>query len=358
MLGLAEERRACVGGRLPPFAHRPPNFLPGSGDEDRFLLQRENVLALEPGWVDWSWETCVAVRPNATAVFASVVGLDSWSFQHFHDNALGKAYQARQAMDMVRAAAGPACRLREVLQWEPPRSPVVAEEWDLLGFAPATKVSGGSHESQEAAASGVAVDLSRFPQDFDQVRVHPVHVRWLRDLLLPEGARRAVDKRKVVWISRQGSNSGGTGRQCANEADVLDYLRNRTANLVVFRPGEQRDVASSVRPLVELLGDACAIVGLHGGQLYNQYFAHERTAVVELVALDGRGLFHSQESGDRVPPHAHRAIWHNANVLGQPYWRLHFVSDRGTDFVVREGTMESIVRILSLAGCETAAAAA
>jgi hypothetical protein len=243
-----------------------------------------------------------------------------------------------------------ACQFTEVLQWEHPRSLVLFEVWDLLGFASSKKHGPESQDVKNALSSSKVVEINRFPNDVNQVRIHPLQVHCLRERL---PAQQPLNKQKVVWISRQGMNGGGTGRQCQNEGELLDYLRQGAENLVVFRPRMQNEISFNIQALTNLLGDACAIVGFHGGQLYNQYFANDETAGMELTVLDDRGLFHQHETGQNVPPHAHRALWHNANVLSQPYWRLHFVSDKGTDFLIRRETMDAVVRILTLATCET-----
>jgi hypothetical protein len=47
------------------------------------------------------------------------------------------------------------------------------------------------------------------------------------------------------------------------------------------------------------------LIGLHGGQLYNQFFASTDTAILELVGLDKRGLLHGQLDELSKPKLAH-----------------------------------------------------
>ena len=85
--------------------------------------------------------------------------------------------------------------------------------------------------------------------------------------------------------------------------------------------------------------------------MYNQYFTGPKTTVLELMAVAKGGLFHGQPDTDRRPALAHRAIWHNANVIRQPYWRLHFESPEGTNFDLDDATIDRIAQVAKAAGC-------
>lgn len=292
--------------------------------------------------MNWSWQTCINLKPGADHIAGRVDigGIDS--FQHFHDNALGMVYQMRHAYDFLQRAAQP-CRFTESLTVKRPNQFILFEEWDLLGFSQGTK---NKVVNRMPRPSDILVELTFYPQDFDQVRVHPVHVEWLRSKFPPD---RPVQKDKVIFISRQGSNKGNTGRQFKNEDDFLNGLRKRIPSLQYFHPGKER--IGTVEALKEYLGDACLLIGLHGGHMYNQYFANTKTAVLELMAVDSRGLLHNQKTRRSRPTLGHRAMWHNANLIRQPYWRIQFQSPKGTGFEMSDSIIDEIFQVATNAGC-------
>ena len=91
--------------------------------------------------------------------------------------------------------------------------------------------------------------------------------------------------------------------------------------------------------------------------MYNQFFAGTGTAVLELLPLSDapgmRGLFHGQRSPDSKPSIAHRAIWFNANLIGQPYWRLYFASPDAKSFNITQDLVDQIVQVAGASGCAT-----
>jgi hypothetical protein len=261
--------------------------------------------------------------------------MDGWSFQHFHDNTLPLAYQARQAFDLMQGASD--CVFKEQLRADPEKASILTEEWALLGFDVTKRTS-----TQETTDT-LDVILAKVPSDDDQQRVHPIHVQWLQRGFPP----RKAPTKKVIYLSRQGANSHG--RQLENEELFVDYLQSQTKNVVEYNPMKQG--LNTLEQLTNLLGDACAIVGLHGGGLYNQFFANEKTAIIEVLPVDSRGLIHKQGSPDSRPPLAHRAFWHNANLLGQPYWRIHYQVENSDQFAMDSKVMETVGRALSLSGC-------
>jgi hypothetical protein len=134
---------------------------------------------------------------------------------------------------------------------------------------------------------------------------------------------------------------------------VVSLLRRRLPGLDVLNP--LLDEVDTLESLRRRLGNACMIVGVHGGQLYNQFFAGTGTAVLELLPLSddpGRqGMYHGQRSPDARPGIAHRAIWFNANLIGQPYWRLYFASPDAKTFNITRELVDQILQVVDGAGC-------
>lgn len=366
---LLEEpsKTVCMNGELSPFVHQPPHFLNNTDDERLFMIQPENTDSLQVDWVNWSWKTCVTLRPGTNQLVGHIPAVQAYSFQHFHDNGLALVFQMRQLFDAVQKAVAP-CRFEETLFYEHPRDEILMDEWKLLGFPSTARASNGRRRrkrrrtnsdkfrprkkrrtKEEILANEVTIE--RYPRDKDQMRVHSSHVQWLRSKFPPEPT--TVNRNKVVWISRQqGHGGGGNKRQFSyqNESAVVQDLQQKIPGLVYFHPEQEQ--LTTVADLTSFLYDVCAIVSLHGGQLYNQFFANTRTSIIELVSVKKNGLLDGQSALSELPSLAHRANWHNANLLGQPYWRLHFSAPRATDFVFNQTTLERIVQAVGLSGCK------
>jgi len=341
-LKIKKRQKVCLQGTFPEYAHPMPHFLPNTNDEEIFMMQPENQVAIQPDWINWSWQTCFDLRPSANHIGGRVDIGGVNSFQHFHDNAVGIIYQMRHAYDFIQRAVQP-CHFTESMLSKYPKFPIVADEWKMAGFQIEKRPSRQAHHSD------ITVDVTFYPQDFDQVRIHPIHVEWLRSRFFDATKERPINPEKVIYLSRQGANKGDTGRQFKNEDKFVEQLKKGIPTLEYFHPGKKH--IDTVEGLHEYLGDACMIFGLHGGHMYNQFFTSSRTAVLELMPVDDRGLFHNQQSAKHRPTLAHRAMWHNANLINQPYWRLAFKSPQGTFFDLNDETIGNIFKIASRAGC-------
>jgi capsular polysaccharide biosynthesis protein len=273
-------------GILPDFHHSAPHFVQSS-DRRLFELQAENTESMRANWVDWSWET-TSWEPCS----AKLVGGEGWSFQHFFDNLLPSVWTLAQI-------APSSC----VVEIDTPRDEILREIWPIIApnwtFARVQKSS---------------VIIEHLPTDSGvhaQVRVHPKHIQWLREQLLVVHDD-VCDT--LVFVSRKFASHG---RRLPHEEDIIREL-NHSFNVVVH------DKSQSLRKELELFGRACAIVGAHGGGLYNQMFARKHVVIVELMPVSHKGLLAGQINVHSQPKIAHRAIWHNANLIGQKYWRIHY----------------------------------
>jgi hypothetical protein len=340
----------CIKGSFPPFKYTLPNFV-RPDDERIFLLQKKNRECFDTNWIDWQYETCVTIHPAAKNVLhARIQGYDAWSFQHFHDNALPWIYQVRQIMDVLQNAS--TCRFEEHLQVAEPPNDVTLGEWQRLGFARNSLDFMPRMRQLLLNGSGRDFSLSipNFPKDYDQVRVHPQHVTWLRNSLgLGQRERSA---KTVYWISRKEARQG---RRCSNEEEVVEALKRNGVNTIFFDLAKASTSSGSdvIEDLMALLDNACAIVGVHGGGLYNQYFAPATTALVELIPIQIKNdLFHDQFDGNVTAPRiASRAFWHNSQLIGQPYWRIHARTESDRTFALDSQAVKDTVAALQAAGC-------
>jgi Glycosyltransferase 61 len=350
----------CVRDELdPPFAFQTPRFLPNSDHEELFLLQPENRAALLPNFTDWSYKTCAKIPLSGDGpreggcIVGRIEAHDVWSFQHFHDIGLPLVMQHRRFFDALQQAQSLAgCRPYPVhLSYDPPHnSKVLHEEWNVLGF-PTNQSS--AHRDVDELCGGCDIIAATIIKGMS---LHPSHVLELRSRLFP--AAPGIGRQKVVWISRnQGpgtpSPPARQRRQVSNEPEVVSLLRRRLPGLEVLNP--LIDNVDTLEGLRHRLGDACMIVGVHGGQMYNQFFAGTGTAVLELLPLSDdpgmRGMFHGQGSPDATPGISHRAIWFNADLIGQPYWRLYFTSIDARTFNITRDLVDQILEVVDAAGC-------
>jgi hypothetical protein len=344
-------RELCIKGSFPAFKYTLPNFVRPE-DKRIFLLQKKNRECLDMNWIDWQYKTCVTIHPAAKNILhARIQGYFASFFQHFHDNALPWIYQVRQMMDILQNAS--TCRFEEHLQVEKPLSNVTFEEWQRLGFA---RISFDFiPQTQQLLLNGSGTDLSlsisNFPKDYDQVRAHPHHVAWLRNSFGLDQRERKLAK-TVYWISRKG---GQQFRQCSNEEEAVEILKQNGVKTVFFDLAKASTTLGSdvIEDLMSLLDNACAIVGVHGGGLYNQYFAPATTALVELIPIQIKNdLFHDQFDGNITAPRmASRAFWHNSQLIGQPYWRIHARADSDRIFALDSQAVNDTLSALQAAGC-------
>jgi hypothetical protein len=277
---------------------------------------------------------------------------DVWSFQHFHDIGLPLATQYRQLIDSIQQArANNGCQPYPVyLSYDAPYGTrVLREEWSRLGFPTNRRKT---LYPSESCRRRIAVTI------VDEMQMHPSHALALRQRLFPAGSGPDMEvlRTKVVWVSRSFGRDVTDRpffqrRQISNEDEVVKSLREGIPGLEVFAP--RVDNVDTVDELIGRLGDACLIMGIHGGHMYNQFFASSRTAVLEFLPVvdNVRGLYHGQRDSSSKPGIAHRAIWFNANFIGQPYWRLYFASPSANDVNLTGSFVNQVAQVVRTAGC-------
>ncbi|KAI0831877.1 hypothetical protein BC628DRAFT_1310600 [Trametes gibbosa] len=232
-----------------------------------------------------SLETYNAAFPVDTLLIATPP--DSWSFQHFLDritHIVAQGYHFSPGLNALDVVAG--------------RSPggSVAEMWEMMGLG-----NGKVHYGSPRVAAKTVVFSCRSPL------VHP----WLslRSLELfgldPAGV--PIDRRKkVVYISRSHGSTLNAGRRVLNEDKMLDQIRSL---LVERDQGEELVLFHelNISPQPQLMAwfhqNVRAVIGPHGGGLYNHRWTGRDTLVLELMPR-------SKTS---------HMFWEEAGVLGQTY---------------------------------------
>ncbi|KAH9851844.1 hypothetical protein C2E23DRAFT_732108 [Lenzites betulinus] len=226
---------------------------------------------------------------------------DSWSFQHFLDRvthivAQGHHFSLGQAAPDVVTGRAPGGS--------------VAEMWELMGLG-----GGRVHHSARRLAAKTVIFSCRAPL------VHP----WLslRSLELfgldPAGV--PIDRRKkVVYVSRSHGATSNGGRRVLNEDKMLDQVRallverGQGEELVLFH---ELDISPQPALMKWFHENVRAVVGPHGGGLYNHRWAGRDTLVLELMPRTKTS----------------HMFWEEAGVLGQTYANvlLEPISNTSTD---------------------------
>ena len=275
---------------LPHFKHIKPLFL-NKNDEDIFMLQPENIESMKEDWVSqWEYRNCYDQTQNR--YFTVLKGGEGWSFQHWFDNLYPRIWQVYKESKSVVAVI------------EHPRDKILYDLWAVLGFFGDNLV--------EANPEGFEMKTCVYPKN-SQIRAHPNMIRDLRSLYM--GHQQVSNK--VIWIHRSEHSTHNGGRFVTNEHEIIKAIENKGFNVITFSGTD------NMADAVSIFSDAYAIVGVHGGGLYNQYFASNETRIIELMPVKLNGLLHSQTSASSIPRLAHRCIWHNANLIGQTYIRIH-----------------------------------
>jgi capsular polysaccharide biosynthesis protein len=191
--------------------------------------------------------------------------------------------------------------------------PNVAELWRRIGFKTVVESSPNRKYSAE-----VLVMVESAP------KVHPHYFEKLRELIdLPKRNRT-----KIVWIVRKKENSYYAQRLMANQGDVIEALAVRFGRerLVVFDHHKY-----GLNETIELFASAKAIIGAHGGGMYNQFFASKMCTIVEIMPVRPNGLYPDQVMAGDVPSFSHMAVWSNSLLIGQEFWRYYAMAS-GNEF--------------------------
>ncbi|EJD46978.1 hypothetical protein AURDEDRAFT_164040 [Auricularia subglabra TFB-10046 SS5] len=213
---------------------------------------------------------------------------DSWSFQHFLDRV---THIMLQGEHLNRGFHG------DVVTGRHPGGSV-EQMWDMLGYG-----RQGMHYNGGCVSAKTILFSCRAPL------IHPwLSLRTLEAFGLPSIPAVPVQKRKTIMYCSRSHGKGimNGGRRVLNEEELLRDIRqllkerNQGEELVLFDP----DAYGSQPKLMKWFHDNVrAIIGPHGGALFNHRWAGPDTLLLEMMPTTFTSLM----------------FWEEASVLGQTY---------------------------------------
>jgi capsular polysaccharide biosynthesis protein len=156
--------------------------------------------------------------------------------------------------------------------------------------------------------------------------VHPLLTRNFLDHI---GLIHTIQDR-VVLVSRTEGDGTRDSRLILNQNDLERRLREiYGAQFAVFHAGPGKEEEA-----IALFQRARIVIGSHGGAMYHAMWASKRAKVVELMAVQEDGRYPGMPVLDGPPPFAHLAIYTNAMMIGQRFYRWYEFS-QDDNFEVR-----------------------
>jgi hypothetical protein len=137
---------------------------------------------------------------------------------------------------------------------------------------------------------------------------------------------------RVILVSRTVGDGTQDSRLVLNQATLEAKLREvYGTQFTVFHAGPDKEDQA-----IELFQRARIIIGSHGGAMYHAMWAGRSAKVVELVPVEETGLYPGMPDINGPPPFAHLAIYTNAMMIGQRFYRWYQPSS-SLNFDVRIG---------------------
>jgi hypothetical protein len=231
----------------------------------------------------------------------------AWAWQHFIDSALPKLMQAYELLQ-----AHP--RVQFLVRLNDRRFPAVRRLWHLLGFSDTQLVAFPPHPRNTTTYSARQLFLICHAPTH-----HPLLWQRMQSVLARQlSGAAAAQPRKALLLARTRANAFNLGRMMNNQQQVEELLRFRfRSNFVLF------DAADETRTLEEtltLFQQAEAVIGAHGGAMYNALWASDAATVVEFMPTN-------MQTGALPPGLAGTIFWLNAALLGQAFWRVPVKAD-------------------------------
>ncbi|KAI0781890.1 hypothetical protein C8Q75DRAFT_728354 [Abortiporus biennis] len=206
---------------------------------------------------------------------------DSWSFQHFLDRVTHVISQSHHLTSTLPSPSS-------ILAGRSSTS-TVSQLWEMLGWTRDRIFYG----SPKVSAKNVVFSC-RAPL------IHPfLSYRTLELLEMGEEEVGIEDRKKIVYFSRSRGGTSNGGRRVANEGDLLKNItqllqdRNRGEELVIF---DQNEFGSQKELMGWFRKNVRAIVGPHGGGLFNHRWTPQNTLVIEFITSEFTSLMFWEES--------------------------------------------------------------
>lgn len=233
-----------------------------------------------------------------------LIGHEGYSFQHFLDNT---AVNLGLAVDAIRYAGIPLNHI-SIITEKSSANTNVREMWNRMPFK---EILDYGQYRRVTAKHLIYVECVP--------RMHPDFTSTLRELIRIE---HDPNPNTIFFIIRKPSNSRNHNRFVQNNDEVIQLLEKMYgSNLYLFDHSKH-----SFEEILPLFAKAKAIIGIHGGGMYNQFFASSQASVIELMPIGPNGIYPGQTYLP-VPSFAHMAMWIDANMIGQRFWRYYQISD-------------------------------
>ncbi|OHS98731.1 hypothetical protein TRFO_08736 [Tritrichomonas foetus] len=225
-------------------------------------------------------------------------------FQHFFDN-IGP--QLSMAIDALGVDPRNITLVADISSM----FPNVPKLWKRIGFK---RVVASKINKNYAAKTLVYVESAP--------KVHPHYFENIRKLLkIPESD--PAKRKKIIFVSRKMSNSYYNQRFILNEDNVIYLLQMMYGkkHVVIYDHHNY-----TLDETIELFSEARAIIGAHGGGLYNQFFSPKTAVVIEILPIKKNGLYPDQKNPEKVPSFSHMAVWSNTQLIGQKFYRFYQIT--------------------------------
>ena len=225
----------------------------------------------------------------------------AWAWQHFIDSSLPKLMQAYELLE-----AHP--RVQFLVRLNDKRFPAVRRLWHLLGFSDTQLVAFPTSPGTTTYSARQLFLICHAPTH------HPLLWQRMQSVLARQlSGAAAAQPRKALLLARTRTNALNGGRMMNNQKEVEELLRFRFGrNFVLF------DAADKTRTLEQtfaLFQQAEAVIGAHGGAMYNALWASDAATVVEFMPTN-------MQTGEIPRGLAGTIFWLNAALLGQAFWRV------------------------------------
>jgi hypothetical protein len=163
--------------------------------------------------------------------------------------------------------------------------------------------------------------------------MHPYHWRRMQSFL---GVRVIpLEQRNVViYNTRNGNSNNGGARRVGNDEEVIDHIRKYVeawgGDFVVFNSGQFSPEMS-----LRLFNSARAVIGPHGGAMYNTFFCLPGTLVVEFTDMLSPSMLRDHHL---TPFRSSRMLEHTFYAIPQ------VISSYADEFMISLDSIDLILR--------------
>lgn len=219
---------------------------------------------------------------------------EGWAFQHWLPDVGPKIAQGWEFIQQPDVKI-----LSDAMK--PQRSPTVPYMWAHLQL---------TERIVTLSSLEVAYDMDELIHNCIVPAVHPILLKRFQEICGVKDIP-AAERKRVLWMSRA-TGAVNPGRHVLNEDAVLTELRAWAAPLGLEVEVFQHSKFTNASAIIEYFNGARAIIGPHGGAMFNLMFAPRDTVVVEFMPRE----MYEHVGGPFV-------LWQLSASLNHVYWRVH-----------------------------------